>query len=468
MVLIESIGPGTPRKLPPMTAGAMTTSVHDRHRLDAILSPRASTVPKPPSSWQVAKPRKEDPAPFRSWGWHERNAEAVKLAIQQAVNLALAQQQAAGERAAIRNEELAKASARALEKVKASATKVAAERAAFEARQLELQEQYKERRRKEVQEYLDNQERQKAEKQAMIEQVHALLQLPVPKPKPSPLTLRRLRAHAAAAQTRRQSFEGWRMIKRNMAEERRQAALEAADKAAEEAWVSRMARRGESARKDAADRGKATHQETAAKASRSNRLADEKACQWFEQAEEEMRRKEERQASLLSLSEAAAKRQASLEDWSQGLSERMTEAAEAAEERRAEVNAEKRRDRLLVLKELQAEKTRLREEAEEANERPPDDSYCAVDEYLAKLLANARRRTFQEFARQDRERVQVVVEEVVPPMPEEEIKPKGPNRWIPATKAARLGLEMHRSEQELRKSEATFWMQRKHGAGSRS
>ena len=193
MVLIESIGPGTPRKLPPMTAGAMTTSVHDRHRLDAILSPRASTVPKPPSSWQAAKPRKEDPAPFRSWGWHERNAEAVKLAIQQAVNLALAQQQAAGERAAIRNEELAKASARALEKVKASATKVAAERAAFEARQLELQEQYKERRRKEVQEYLDNQERQKAEKQAMIEQVHALLQRPVPKPKPSPLTLRRLR-----------------------------------------------------------------------------------------------------------------------------------------------------------------------------------------------------------------------------------------------------------------------------------
>ena len=99
-------------------------------------------------------------------------------------------------------------------------------------------------------------------------------------------------------------------------------------------------------------------------------MADEKACQWFEQAEEEIRRKEERQASLLSLSEAAAKRQASLEDWSQGLSERMTEAAEAAEERRAEINAEKRRDRLLVLKELQAEKTRLREEAEEANERP--------------------------------------------------------------------------------------------------
>ena len=73
---------------------------------------------------------------LRTWGWHDRNAAAVKNLIQQAVTQALAQDKAMSERAALRNVEVSKASARALEKVKASAVKVAAERDAAEQRAL--------------------------------------------------------------------------------------------------------------------------------------------------------------------------------------------------------------------------------------------------------------------------------------------------------------------------------------------
>ena len=129
--------PGTPRRTLPRTA-ALTDARSTGYRLDALVSPRASTVPLPPPLSPLRAPRspREPPVSLRTWGWHDRNAAAVKNLIQQAVTQALAQDKAMSERAALRNVEVSKASARALEKVKASAVKVAAERDAAEQRAL--------------------------------------------------------------------------------------------------------------------------------------------------------------------------------------------------------------------------------------------------------------------------------------------------------------------------------------------
>ena len=404
---------------------------------------------------------------LRTWGWHDRNAAAVKNLIQQAVTQALAQDKAMSERAALRNVEVSKASARALEKVKASAVKVAAERDAAEQRALAEHNRYKELRRKKVQAYLDSQIRVEAERQAMKERVFALLQLEMPEPKPSKLARRRARVHAAAEEVRQRSLHGWRVADRNRAEtERWMAEIDEEDEI-EAGWMAHLAGRAARVREEVAQRARATHAAIARRASEANRQADERAVQWFQHADEEAARKEERLASLLSLSEAAENREAVLEERSEDLAERMWDAADAAEERRAEVDAEERRLRQLALKELQVEKTKLQARAEAANKRPPDDSYCAVDEYLARLHAKGRRSTFNQFAREDRQRVQKVIEMAKPPPPPEEA-PKAPTRWIPAKNTALLGLKMHHEEQALRKNEDAFMMHRKQGIGSRT
>ena len=409
----------------------------------------------------------EAPDAFRSWGWHDRNAAAVKALIQQEVSQALAEQQAASERAALRSEELSKASARVLEKVKSSAARVAAERAAAEKRAKELHEKQKEQRRLDVQHFLEAQAAEEARNQALVDQVHALLQLDKKyqrnQPKPNPHHLRKVRYHAATAQARRRALRGWQLAMETRAETVRAAEEQAEEAAWEEEWIFEKAMDAEDLRWEAADRGRARIEAVAAKAAESNRQADERAHAWFLQAEAERKKKEMRLAKLLPRTEAAREmREENSVDWVDELSERVTDAAEAAEARRAEADDAARKERNAALKVLQAEQTKLIAQAQAANKRPPDNSYCSVDDYLSKLHAQHRRRTYDDWAWADRQNAHVESSDDEPE-PEPEPEPIKPSRWIPAKNAILLGLELEQREQALRKMEGAFMVQRKTG-----
>ena len=436
------------------------------YTLEALVSPRAHTKQflssKSPGGSATYRSQQLSAGSFRSWGWHDRNAAAVKAYLDFELDESdlLEWKQAASRQMAARSKELTDSSARAFAKVKKSAAMVAEARAAAEHDARKEREKLEAVRELALKRHFEVQ----AQEAAIRDHMEAI-RWP---PRRNPHHLRRETALAAYAEVQRQSLRQWTCAQRCRAEAE-EVAREEMERAAEEA--SRLAQLSEdlaSAREIAVQRGRGMHLKTAAKASESNRMADSKAHYWFHQlAEEDQRKEETRLKNLSDISEATKRRKANLRERVESLAERASDAADAAEGRRDKMNALERQVHREELKMIHAEFARLTAEAYAANLRPPDNSYCSVEEYLAKLNADTRRYVWKEFSQEDRDRAH----QSPPPTPEPEPEPvqqSAPTRWVPATRALRLGLELEREQSILRKNESAFMLQRKGGVGSRT
>ena len=129
-----------------------------------------------------------------------------------------------------------------------------------------------------------------------------------------------------------------------------------------------------------------------------------------------------------------------------------------------------------VLERLEKEKEDIRIRAWAANERPPDNSYASIDEYLKAFMAKYRRGVYVGCANANRGKMRdlrLAKEEadrlarLARNKNSAEAATRGRMRWKQAKNAVALGISMTAREESLRTKENLFLYTRRKGVGAR-